>query len=74
MKKSIVGLLFLAIVLAAHIGGIIAAIPQTVSFTADTETKSVWPSGDQGGSQKPFVRPCGDEGGPSKPFNNQTGP
>lgn len=76
MRKSIiVGLLCLVTLLAAYVGGIIAAVPQTISYVADSETKSMWPSGDEGSSQKPFVRFCGDEGGSGKPFSqNQTGP
>lgn len=75
MRKSIiVGLLCLALFLATCVGGIVATVSQKVSHIAGTETKSVWPSGDDGGSVKPFVRLCGDEGGSPKPFNNQTGP
>lgn len=76
-KNIIVGLLCLVIFLAAYVGGIIVTVPQTISYVADRETKSVWTSCDQSGSQEPFVSFCGDEGGPAKPFTqtgNQTGP
>jgi len=74
-KNIIVGLLCLVIFLAAYVGGIIVTVPQTISYVADSETKSIRPSGDEGGSLKPFVRFCGDEGGSGKPFSqNQTGP
>lgn len=42
MRKSIiVGLLCLAIFLAAYVGGMIVTIPQTISYVAGTATKFV---------------------------------
>lgn len=63
MRKSIiVGLLCLAIFLAAYVGGIIAAIPQTISYVAGTATKFI-SFGALG------ISPCdgGDEGGGGRP-------
>jgi len=72
-KNIIVGLLCLVTFLAAYVGGTITTIAQTISHTTVTDTKNISPSGDEGGSQKPFVRLCGDPGGPRKPYN-KTGP
>jgi len=70
MKKNIIaGLLCLAVFFAAYVGGIIEAVPQAISYITGTATKTVRPSGDEGGNQIPFVRFCGDEGGPALPFN-----
>jgi len=71
-KNIIVGLLCLALFLAAYVGGIIAAVPQTISPVAGTTTEST-----SFGALE--ISPCGggDEGGPAKPFSltgNQTGP
>jgi len=61
-KNIIVGLLCLAIFLAAYVGGIIAAIPQTISYVADTATKFTsfiavgimsFDGGDSGGGGRP---------------------
>jgi len=71
MKKMVAGLLFLAIFLAASVGGIIASILHAPSVTENKAVRGIMPSGDEGGSQKPFARLCGDEGGPSKPFSDQ---
>ena len=76
-KNIIVGLLCLALFLAAYVGGIITPIAQTIFHTTVIDTKNISPSGDESGSQKPFVSFCGDEGGPAIPFSltgNQTGP
>jgi hypothetical protein len=72
-KKIIVGLLCLAMFLAAYVGGIVATTPPIISCGQNTLDRTAQPSGDEGGSQKPFARICGDEGGPEKPFSNQTG-
>jgi hypothetical protein len=68
MKKRIAGLLFLAIFLAASVGGIIVSLPHASFITQNKPENSSTLSGDQSGSQKPFARLCGDEGGPGKPF------
>jgi len=63
MRKSIiVGLLCLAIFLAAYVGGTIAAIPQTISYVAGTATKFV-------SLNTIGISPFGggDEGGPGRP-------
>ena len=61
-KNIIVGLLCLVIFLAVYVGGIIAAIPQTISYVAGTATKFV-SFGALG------ISPCGggDPGGPGLP-------
>lgn len=68
MKKMIVGLLFLAIFLAASVGGIMASIRQAPLIAENKMTNTVTSCGDERGVQKPFARLCGDEGGPGKPF------
>jgi hypothetical protein len=68
MKKMIAGLLFLAIFLAASVGGIIANLSHASFITQNKPENSLMLSEGQSGSQKPFARLCGDEGGPGKPF------
>ena len=71
MKKMIAGLLFLAIFLAASVGGIMAYVSQAPSISENKAVRGIMPSGDEGSGQKPFATLCGDEGGPSKPFSEQ---
>lgn len=71
MRKSvIVGLLCLLMFFAVYVGGTVTTIPRSQNAL----DRTAQPSGDEGGSRKPFARTCGDEGGPARPFNNQTGP
>ena len=74
MQKSIaVKLLCIGLILSAYFGSTMVVVPQTFSQNTSGEIKNTWPSGDTGGSQKPYARLCGDEGGSAKPFGNQTG-
>jgi hypothetical protein len=68
MKKMTAGLLFLALFLAASVGGIMASLPHAPSTNQSKPAGTLTASGDEGSGQKPFARLCGDEGGPGKPF------
>jgi hypothetical protein len=72
-KNTIVGLLCLAMFFAAYVGSIVVIVPHMVPFVQGPLGKASQPSGDEGGSRKPFAILCGDEGGPGRPYSNQTG-